>query len=189
MMGKIPVHYASNFFYYELEKFHILTQTANLQARVTESLYDEESKKRKEIEEALAKEKEKLITMKKQRNDFMEELQIVLDKNSLYENQIAESDKIVKGLEQRIALAVEQLQNYKKEWDELQIEHGNALKEVQELRSKQGEVSSTHMPYFLSEFSYLEIKEATQNFDPSLKIGLEDIGAFIKASGITCRWL
>lgn len=138
MMGKIPVHYAWNFFYYELEKFHILTQTANLQAKVTESLYDEESKKRKEIEEALAKEKEKLIKMKKQKNDFMEELQIVLDKNSLYENQIAESDKIVKGLEQRIALAVEQLQNYKKEWDELQIEHGNALKEVQELRSEQG---------------------------------------------------
>ena len=141
-----------------------------MQAKVSESLYDEELKKRKEIEEALAKEKEKLIKMKKQRNEFMEELQIVLDKNSLFENQIAESDKIVKGLEQRIALAMEQLQTYKKEWDELQIEHCKALKEVQELRSKQGEVSSTHMPYFLSEFSYMEIKEATQNFDPSLKI-------------------
>ena len=76
---------------------------------MSESLYDEELKKRKEIEEALAKEKEKHIKMKKQRNEFMEELQIVLDKNSLFENQIAESDKIVKGLEQRIALAVEQL--------------------------------------------------------------------------------
>lgn len=75
---------------------------------MSESLYDEELKKRKEIEEALAKEKEKLIKMKKQRNEFMEELQIVLDKNSLFENQIAESDKIVKGLEQRIALAMEQ---------------------------------------------------------------------------------
>ncbi|KAK7824292.1 u-box domain-containing protein 33 [Quercus suber] len=90
--------------------------------------------------------------MKKQRNEFMEQLQIVLDKSSLFENQIAESDKIVKDLEQRIALDVEQLQYYKKEWDELQIEHCNALKEVQDLRSKQG-----------------EIKEATQNFDPSLK--------------------
>lgn len=80
-----------------------------MQAKVSESLYDEELKKRKEIEEALAKEKEKHIKMKKQRNEFMEELQIVLDKNSLFENQIAESDKIVKGLEQRIALAVEQL--------------------------------------------------------------------------------
>ena len=60
---------------------------------MSESLYDEELKKRRKIEEALAKEKEKLIKMKKQRNEFMEELQIVLDKNSLVANQIAESEK------------------------------------------------------------------------------------------------
>uniref|UniRef100_A0A2N9FKU1 RING-type E3 ubiquitin transferase n=1 Tax=Fagus sylvatica TaxID=28930 RepID=A0A2N9FKU1_FAGSY len=71
----------------------------------------------------------------------------------------------------RIASSVKQLQRYKTERDELQRKHDNALNKVQELKSKQGGVSSTHMPDFFSEFSYLEIKEATQNFDPSTKFG------------------
>jgi hypothetical protein len=160
-----------NFFHLELQKFHILTQIANLQAKMSKRLYTKESKQRKETEEALAKEKENIEKMKKQRDEITEELRIALDKKPLLENQIAETDQMVKGLELRITSSLGLMERYKKESDEMKIQCGNALKEAQALRSKQGEVLSTYMPHFFSDFSYSEIKEATQNFDPSLKIG------------------
>lgn len=160
-----------NFFHLELQKPYILTQIAHLQAKVSRSLCAKESKQRKEIEQTLAKEKEILEKIKKQQDEITEELRIALDKKSLLENQIAETDQMEKGLELRITSALELMEKYNKESDELKIERGNALKEVQALRSKQGEVLSTYMPHFFSDFSYSEIKEATQNFDLSLKIG------------------
>lgn len=52
----------------------------------------------------------------------------------------------------------------------LQVERENAMKEIEELRNTQGKYSSGNMPQFF-EFSSSEIKEATENFDESLKIG------------------
>lgn len=154
---------------------------ANLQAKASESLYAEELIHRKEVEEALAKEKLELEWMKKQQDEVNEELQISLNQKSLLESQIAESDQMVKELEQKIISAVELLQNYKKERDELQIERDNALKEAEELRiSRKESSSSTHQPQFFSEFLFSEIEEATCNFDPSLKIGEGGYGSIYK---------
>ncbi|KAJ0113486.1 hypothetical protein Patl1_00456 [Pistacia atlantica] len=141
-------------------------------AKASESLYAEALKQRKDVEEALAKEKLELERMRKQQDEVNEELQISLNQKSLLESQLAESDQMVKELEQKIISAVELLQNYKKERDELQIERDNALKEAEELRRSRKEASSsTHQPQFFSEFSFSEIEEATHNFDLSLKIG------------------
>ncbi|KAB1214363.1 U-box domain-containing protein 33 [Morella rubra] len=124
-----------------------------------------------EIEEALAREKEEHEQVKSRLNQVMEELRIALDETSLLESQIAESNEMVKGLELRIASAVELLQTYRTERDELQVKHDKALKEAEELRRKKEEASSTEAPQFFSGLSLSEIEEATQNFDPSLKIG------------------
>jgi serine/threonine protein kinase len=140
-------------------------------AKASEALYNKELKLRKEIEEALSKEKEELEKMKKQMEEVMEELRIALDQKSLVESQIAESDESVKELEQKIISAVELLQTYKNERDELQIECYNAIKEAEELRTSRADPSTTYLPRFFSEFSFLEIEEATQSFNPSLKIG------------------
>ncbi|KAF2282599.1 hypothetical protein GH714_043228 [Hevea brasiliensis] len=90
--------------------------------------------------------------------------------NPALESQIADADLMVKELEQKITSSEELLQNYKKERDELQIERDNSLKEAEELR---------HIPQF-SEFSFSEIEEATQNFNPSLKIGEGGYGNIYK---------
>ena len=142
----------------------------NLQAQLSESLCAEEFKQRKEIEEALANEKEEHEKVKIKLNKVMEDLRFALDQKSSLESQIAESHEMINGLELRIVSAVELLQTFKKERDEFLVERDNALKEAEELRRNQGEFSSTQMPQF-SEFSFLEIEEATQNFDPSLKMG------------------
>ncbi|XP_050249610.1 U-box domain-containing protein 33-like isoform X2 [Quercus robur] len=137
-------------------------------------------KQRKEMEQALAKEKEELEKVNNLCSEVKEELEIALDQKSSMERQIAESEQMVKELEQKIISAVELLQNYKKERDELQTERDIALKEAEELRKKQGEASSTHMPQFFSEFSFSELDEATRNFDPSLKIGEGGYGNIYK---------
>lgn len=139
-------------------------------------------RQRKEIEEALAREREELEKMKKQRDEVMEELRAALDQKSLLESQIVESDQMAVRLEQKIISAVELLQNYKKERDELHVERDNALREAEELRRKQGEASSSHLPQFFTEFSFTEIEEATRNFDPSLKIGEGGYGSIFKGS-------
>ena len=146
---------------------------SKLQAKASESLYAEESRQRKEIVEALAKERAELESMKNLRNE-------VQNQKLLLEIQTEESNKMVKELEQKIVSAVELQQNYKKERDELQMERDSALREAEELRRKQGEATSTHIPPFFSEFSSLEIEEATQNFDPSLKIGEGGYGSIYK---------
>uniref|UniRef100_A0A2N9F9D2 RING-type E3 ubiquitin transferase n=1 Tax=Fagus sylvatica TaxID=28930 RepID=A0A2N9F9D2_FAGSY len=139
-------------------------------AQVSESLCAEEFKQRKEIEEALANKKEEHEKVKIKLNKVMEDLWFALDQKSSLESQIAESHEMINGLELRIVSAVELFQTYKKERDEFLVERDNALKEAEEPRRNQGEFSSTQMPQF-SEFSFSEIEKATQNFDPSLKMG------------------
>lgn len=144
---------------------------AIIQAKVLGSLYAKESKQREEIQEMLSKGKEKVEKMKRQEDEAMDELHVGLDKKSLLENHIAETDEMVKSLEMRISSEVELQQTLKKNLDEVLIERDNALKQAEELRSKQGEILGRAVPHFLSEFPFSEIKEATRNFDPSMKIG------------------
>ena len=92
-----------------------------------ESLCTEESKQRKEIEEALAKEKEEHEKVKIQLNKVMGDLQVALDNKTSLESQIAESDEMVKELELSIASVVQLLQTCKKERDEFLVERDNAI--------------------------------------------------------------
>lgn len=143
-------------------------------------MYAEEVKRKRDVEQELAKEEEALEKMKHERDEVMNELDIALEQKLSLEGQIAESDQLVRELEQKIISAVELLQSFKKERDELQIERDNALREAEELRMRQKETSSTSTPRFYSEISFLEIEEATKNFDLSLKIGEGGYGSIYK---------
>jgi len=136
---------------------------------------------KKEIEKVRAKEREEPEKVKHERDQVMRELQIYQNQISLLESQVEESHQSVRGLELRIMNVLELSQVYKRERDEMQIKYDTALKEAEELRRKQGVVAScTCMPQFFSEFSFSEIKEATRNFDPSLKIGKGGYGNIFK---------
>ncbi|XP_023539312.1 U-box domain-containing protein 33-like isoform X1 [Cucurbita pepo subsp. pepo] len=146
--------------------------------KAAEGLYAEELKQRKEVEQELAREKAKLESIKKQLNEEMEELRIAQDQKASLERELLESDLTVKELEQRILSAVELLQSYKREREELQIQRDNALTEAEELRKNQ--LAGTILPQFFTEFPFREIEEATRNFDPSLKIGEGGYGSIYK---------
>ncbi|XP_057510933.1 U-box domain-containing protein 33-like isoform X2 [Actinidia eriantha] len=150
-------------------------------AKTAESLYADEMRQRKETEEALAKGKEELENMKQKVDEVMEELGISLEQKSSLESQIAHTEKTIQELEQKMFSAVELMQKYKTERDELQVEHDNALIVVEELRKKYSEKSSNSlMPQIFSEFSFSEIERATNNFDPALKIGEGGYGSIYK---------
>ncbi|XP_057499480.1 U-box domain-containing protein 33-like [Actinidia eriantha] len=150
-------------------------------AKTSETLYVEESRQRKEIEEALARGKEELEKMKQQADEVMEELRLALVHKSSLDSQIASSKQMVQQLEDKMFSAVDLLQKFKKERDELQVERDNALKVAEDLRKKQAEeASQSVIPQFFSEFSFSEIEAATTSFDPSLKIGEGGYGSIYR---------
>ncbi|XP_011092453.1 U-box domain-containing protein 33 [Sesamum indicum] len=152
-------------------------------AKASEIMYTEELRRRREIEEALARGKEETEKMKRDLDEIMEKLRVAQEQKFSLERQIADSDKMVEELEQKMFSAVELLQKYKMERDKLQVERDNALRTAEELREKQAEeASSSSVSQFFSEFSFLEIEEATSNFSQALQIGKGGYGSIYRGN-------
>ncbi|XP_022924425.1 U-box domain-containing protein 33-like [Cucurbita moschata] len=155
------------------------TLNALRRVKAAEVLYSEERKQRKEVEQELVKENAKLESIKTKLNEEMEELRMAQDQKASLERELLESDLTAKELEERILSAVELLQSYKREREELEIQRDNALREADELR-RRNQSTRRSLPQFFTEFPFSEIEEATQNFDPSLKIGEEGYGSIYR---------
>ncbi|KAL8111318.1 hypothetical protein AgCh_019144 [Apium graveolens] len=162
----------------EAEKLAI---EAMRRAKSSESSYAEELRRKQEIEEALASGKEEIEKLKPELHEVKKELQLALEQKSSLELKIKNSDKMMEDLEEKIYKAVELLQSYKKEKDELLVERENALGLAKELRKKYAEYTSIeHMTTFCDQISLKEIEEATHNFDLSLKIGEGGYGSIYR---------
>lgn len=141
----------------------------HLQARAFENLYKEEMRRREELEKILAKERQSFEASNKQKE---EELLIYMDRQASLENQISASVQMMEQLNDRIVASERMLEIFRKERDDLEVERDNAIEVTQEiLRNQASEASSSQREGFLSEFSFLEIQRATDNFEPSMKIG------------------
>lgn len=144
-------------------------------------MHAEEQRHRREVEEALGRAREEAENMKWQLNEITEELRVAEEQKLSLERQIADSDKMVEQLEQKMYSAVELLQRYKRERDELQVERDIALKVAEDLRKRQAEeASSSSVSQFFSEFSFFEIEEATARFSQTLKIGEGGYGSIYR---------
>lgn len=118
--------------------------------------------------------------MKNQRDKIVCELEMLEDQISALRNQLFESECSATELEEKIILAVDLLISFKEKRDKLRIEHANAVRKVEMLR-KFGEVdtSSSYVVEFPA-FSFMEINEATHDFDQSWKIGEGSCGSVYK---------
>lgn len=123
--------------------------------------------------------------MKNQRDKIMCELQMVQDQNSALKSQFFESKCSMTELEEKIISAVDLLISFRDKRDKLRIEHANAVRKVNMLR-KIGEADTT-FSYRVEfpAFSFMEINEATRDFDPSWKIGEGRYGSVYK--GLLCN--
>ncbi|PKI39998.1 hypothetical protein CRG98_039661 [Punica granatum] len=147
-------------------------------AKVLEKLYCDELRQRKELQEALAKEKESFETFKNQQT---EERSASSNCRTILEGQIATTNHTTQELQDKIAFTEELLEVCKKEQEELQVCLENALKVNEELLTSQGgEASTSQRQQGLLEFSFSEIQEATNNFDPSSKLEEAEYGSIYR---------
>ncbi|KAM3682236.1 hypothetical protein ACJW31_12G057800 [Castanea mollissima] len=149
----------------------MLTSWPTHEAKALEDLCAKELTQKKEIEEALTREKKEKERMKTRQDELMKKLQMVQDQKSILEGRLGEYQSTVQELEEKIISAVELLISFKEKRDRLRIERGNAVAEVKKLsKSLNGEVSS-FCSVQIPTFSFMEINELTHDFDPSRKIG------------------
>ncbi|KAJ0753187.1 putative protein kinase RLK-Pelle-RLCK-IXb family [Helianthus annuus] len=149
-------------------------------AEASEKLLMEESERIKEIEVTLTTKAQEIETMKNQRDQFIKELQTVKDQQPGLVDQISRARESEKELEERIIQAVNLLITFKENRDNLQDKRDNARREINRLE-KYVCVESTDLSH--AEFykpSFMEIMEATKDFDQSLKIGEGKRGSVYK---------
>ncbi|WOG82264.1 hypothetical protein DCAR_0101427 [Daucus carota subsp. sativus] len=139
-------------------------------AETLKSICMEETSQRKELEDMLAKQRQEIESMKNQHLQCIEELKVIREQTPVLESRITETHHLEKELEEKIIQAVELLVKFKEQRDELQTECETATEEVKKLQkmSEKETMGSSCSQFFVLPF--LEISEATQNFDPSLKI-------------------
>ncbi|CAN6208580.1 unnamed protein product [Urochloa humidicola] len=106
------------------------------------------------MEEHLSGVQQELERLKKQHSEVMEKLQKT---NDHLQGQLSES----RGQYERLL----------SEHDHLLHERNHAVREVQELRQKRGQMLSVLVTSMHCEFSPSELEHATENFNSSLKIG------------------
>ncbi|XP_022764668.1 U-box domain-containing protein 32-like isoform X2 [Durio zibethinus] len=139
-----------------------------------------EMSQRREMEEFLERKKQEIQKVKDQHDEFMKELLMVKGQRPVLESQIAESKCTEKELEEKIISAVELLISFKKKRDDMRMEHGNAIRVLKHLKKSVNGEDVSFPGTEILEFSFMEINNATRNFDPSWKIGEGKYGSVYK---------
>ncbi|KAI3705779.1 hypothetical protein L1987_76021 [Smallanthus sonchifolius] len=149
-------------------------------AEASEKSLMEEITQIKEIEVALTTKSQELKTMKNQRDQFIKELQMVKDQNLGLVDRIARARDSEKELVEKIIQAANLLIIFKESRDNLQDKLDSARRGINRLAKFVYEESTnlSHAEFYKP--SFLEIMEATQDFNQSLKIGEGKRGSVYK---------
>lgn len=144
----------------------------SLQAKTSENLYAKEVNRRKDIEEALARERMEVEKLKVQRDEVLEQLQMANKEKLELELRFVHAGGMVRDLEEKLLSVRCLLDSLQVQYDELQLQRDAALKEVEELHQNKELVTiSSNGSTTFSEFAFSEIELATCNFSDSLEIG------------------
>ncbi|XP_015571368.2 U-box domain-containing protein 32 isoform X2 [Ricinus communis] len=150
------------------------------EVKALENLCIKEISLRKEMEEELIRKKQEVEKTKNQRDEFVKELQKVQEHKFVLEGQLTESNCMVNDLEEKIISAVELLISFKAQRDAARREYENARREANRQRKLAKVEAVSFCRSDILEFSFVEINEATQDFDPSWKIGEGKYGSVYK---------
>eukprot|EP00257_Ricinus_communis_P013833 XP_015571367.1 U-box domain-containing protein 32 isoform X1 [Ricinus communis] len=153
---------------------------AKCKVKALENLCIKEISLRKEMEEELIRKKQEVEKTKNQRDEFVKELQKVQEHKFVLEGQLTESNCMVNDLEEKIISAVELLISFKAQRDAARREYENARREANRQRKLAKVEAVSFCRSDILEFSFVEINEATQDFDPSWKIGEGKYGSVYK---------
>ncbi|XP_065869491.1 U-box domain-containing protein 32 isoform X2 [Euphorbia lathyris] len=153
---------------------------AKCKAKALENLCVKEMSLRKEMEEELTRKKQEVERTKNQRDELTKELQTVQDQMSVLESQLTESNCTVKDLEDKIISAVELLISFRAKRDGARTEYEKSITEVNRLRKLEKMEPVRFCWSEILEFSFMEINQATREFEPSWKIGEGRYGSVYK---------
>lgn len=126
-------------------------------ARTLEDLYLSQVQQRKETEESFSRVQQELEQFKIQKDELAEKLRKADEHNEHLQGQLSESREHYDWL--------------LSEHDHLLHERDRAVRDVEELRRKRGQMLSVLVTATHCEFSSSELECATENFSSSLKIG------------------
>ncbi|KAH9624417.1 hypothetical protein KSS87_003436 [Heliosperma pusillum] len=143
---------------------HLFSPQAITQAKSFESLYVDELKKRKQLEEDLDR-------VTSDRNRLRGELRVARDQNLELEGKVANFDLVVKVLEDGICSNMELLKISEQERDDLKIERDSVLKTAEELLNQSAQASAeVVVPKFFTTLTFADIEEVTNDFNPSQQL-------------------
>ncbi|WOL06078.1 U-box domain-containing protein 33-like [Canna indica] len=148
-------------------------------AKASENLYAKEARQRKETEATLIREKLELEKIKDQNFEISERLKKALEQKMELVLKIAESEYAAKSYKMELSEARDFLYSLQSDYDILQQEHDKVVEETKELLQNRDQTPDTSGS-FSFELSSLELKQATQNFSNSLKIGEGGFGSVYK---------
>ncbi|XP_078163385.1 U-box domain-containing protein 33-like isoform X2 [Carex rostrata] len=150
-------------------------------ARETDTLYQNEIKKRQGFEEALIQERQENERMTSQIDNIIDKLREAEESKSKNEQRIAELERATKDLEDKLSATRYLMQSFKSKHEHLQQERNEALHEVEELKKTMLQQTVPAACKELSmEFSYAELESATRGFSDQMKIGEGDSGCVYK---------
>ncbi|KAF3512391.1 hypothetical protein F2Q69_00005439 [Brassica cretica] len=158
------------------------TMEALCKAKDLEGLCIKEQSRRRKLEELLEKEKGEVKTVIEQNSGFMKKLQIVQSDNLKLESQIKKLQDLEKEHGEKFDTAMELLKSFRQRRDEIRIDHENAIKEVNALRRLVKGKTIASSGSEMLDYSFKEISEATNEFDPSWKLGEGKYGSFYKGN-------
>lgn len=144
----------------EVRKVLCISHLFHQQVQASEILYLREVKQKKELEEKLTTIMEEIESLTARTDEFCAKLQVEREQRVVLEKRSAYSDRIIK---------------------DLMLQRDKALREAETLRAKKGKSTATaEGTLHITEFSCSEIKEATNDFDHSMKIGESVYGSVYK---------
>ncbi|KAL6545210.1 hypothetical protein OROHE_009875 [Orobanche hederae] len=161
------------------EHLHSSSSNTSL-ADAAESRCIEEINRNRGIEEQLLRQSQEMETMKSQHNRILKELELIRNEKPSLESRLREAYCSEKELDDKIIQAVNLLITFKGTRDKLQIEYDSAIRKVNKHRALLTEDPSRTFDAHFFGISFRDLIEATQNFDPSQKIGNGRYGSVFK---------
>ncbi|XP_031484501.1 U-box domain-containing protein 33-like [Nymphaea colorata] len=141
-------------------------------ARIAEVLSAKEQRLRKEAEAALSKERLELEKLVEQHKDAVEEIREMSVEKASLERSITEVVRELEEKNQKLDDLLHALDEMEREKLEMQRQMEDAMAKVEELNIRQEEFGeASRMAHSFTEFSLAELVDATNGFDPGLKIG------------------
>ena len=160
-----------------------------MQANNFEDTSLNESKQRKDVNEALVKAnrviesmKQEMDALKQDRDDIIDKLVKMSEQKATLEQRVDEYGGTVKTLEDKLAASKSLIHSQQLEYEKLKHERDNALKDVDELHKEIGKTVSCPSLTWNTEFSLSELQLATQNFSDTMKIGEGGFGRVYRGS-------